>query len=177
MAHTIKRCYNQFIESTQYPPMKPAVLNVLASLLLFIFAASCKKSDTDTSTQTKSKTILLTQTAWKIQTVGLDADKNGVADSDVTSSVPACKLDNVYTFRSDSTGTMDEGAVKCATTDPQTSSFTWGFKSNQTILTGTFGFSNGDATIISMNDTNMVVTYDDNLGTSTTYHFIVTLKH
>jgi hypothetical protein len=177
MRYTIKQRYNQFIESTQYPPMKPAVLKVLASFLLFISAASCKKSDTDSGAQTKSTTTLLTQTSWKIQTVGLDADKNGVADSDVTSSVPACKLDNVYTFRSDSTGTMDEGAVKCNTTDPQTSSFTWGFKNNQTVLTGTFGFSNGDASIISITDTVMIVTYDDNLGTATTYHFIVTLKH
>ena len=62
---------------------------------------------------------------------------------------------------------MDEGAAKCNAADPQTKPFTWLFKNTETILSGTFGFTNGDATILSMNDTNLVVTYDDNLGTPT----------
>jgi hypothetical protein len=157
--------------------MKPAVLHILAYTFLFVSAASCKKSDTVTGTPAKSNTILLTQASWKIQSVGIDQDKNGVAETDVTSSVPACQLDNTYTFKTDSTGIMDEAALKCAAGDPQTTNFTWGFKNNETVLTGTFSFSKGDATILSMNDTNLVVTYDDNLGTAITYHFLVTLKH
>jgi hypothetical protein len=157
--------------------MTPAVSKILAFTFLFISAASCKKSDTVTSPPAKSKTILLTQASWKIQSVGIDADKNGIADSDVTSSIPACQLDNTYAFKTDSTGTMDEAAAKCAPADPQTKSFTWGFKNGETVLSGTFSFTDGDATIISMNDTNLVVAYDDDLGTGTTYHFIVTLKH
>ena len=120
---------------------------------------------------------MLTQASWKVQSVGIDQDRNGVAESDVTSNVPACQLDNTYTFKTDSTGVMDEAATKCSAGDPQTKPFTWNFKNNGKTLSGTFSFTNGDATIVSMNDTNLVVTYDDNLGTSVTYHFIVTLQH
>ena len=159
--------------------MKPAVLKILTFIFLLITAVSCKKSDTGTTVPTKSKTILITQSSWKIQSVGMDADKNGVADTggDLTTSVPACQLDNVYTFKTDSTGSMDEAAAKCNTGDPQTKPFTWAFKNNETVLSGTFSFSNSDATIISMNDTLLVITYDDDFGTGTSYHLIATLKH
>jgi len=154
--------------------MKPAVLKILTFSFLFISAVSCKKSDTAPAVPPKSKTILLTQSAWKVQTVSLDANKDGIADSDVTSFVPACKLDNTYTFKTDGTGTMDEAAVKCAGADPQTQAFTWVFKSTETILSGTFTFTSSDATIVSMDDTTLVVAYDD---TATSNHVIATLKH
>ncbi|GAC1451045.1 MAG: hypothetical protein NVSMB7_13540 [Chitinophagaceae bacterium] len=63
------------------------------------------------------------------------------------------------------------------TGDPQTKPFTWVLKNTETILSGSFSFTNGDAAILSMNDTSLVVAYDDNMGTSTPYHFIVTLQH
>ena len=159
--------------------MKPAVLKILTFIFLLITAYSCKKSDTGTTVPTKSKTILLTQSSWKIQTVAMDADKNGVADTggDLTGSIPACQADNSYTFKTDSTGLMDEAAAKCNTGDPQTKPFTWGFKNGETVLSGTFSFSNGDATIVSMNDTMLVITYDDDFGTGTSYHLIATFKH
>jgi hypothetical protein len=157
--------------------MKPAVLKIPAFIFLFISAVSCKKSDTVTNTPPKSKTILLTQSSWKVQTVLQDTNNDGTGDLDVTSSIPACQLDNVYTFKTDSTGIMDEAAEKCASTDPQTKPFTWIFKNNETVLSGTFSFTAGDASIVSMNDTNLVVAYDDNFGTATTYHIIATLKH
>ncbi len=165
-------------QKSKNPPMKPAVFKVLAfTLLLFISAASCKKSGSGPDTPAKSKTILLTQASWKIQSVGIDADKNGVAETDVTSSLQACQIDNIYTFKTDGTGTIDEGAVKCSAGDPQTKPFNWVFKNNETVLNGSFGFTNGDATILSLNETNLVVTYDDNLGTATSYHILATLKH
>lgn len=165
----------QFIYRTDYPPMKTAVLTILAFASLFVFCLSCKKSN-DNSTPPKSKTVLLTQSSWKVQSVGIDADNNGTVDQDVTSSLSACQLDNTYSFKSDSTGTMDEGATKCSSTDPQTTSFTWGFRNNETVLTGTFSFSQGDASILSMTDTDLKVAYMGNYA-NTTYHFIVALKH
>jgi hypothetical protein len=154
--------------------MKPAVLKILTFSFLFISAISCKKSDTDTTVPPKSKTILITQSAWKVQSVALDANKDGVADSDVTALISACKLDNVYTFKTDGTGIMDEATAKCVGTDPQTQPFTWVFKTTETILSGTFTFTNSDATIVSMDDTTLVVAYDD---TATASHIIATLKH
>jgi len=170
----------QFKERTQEsknPPMKPAVFVILAfTLSMFISAVSCKKSGAGPDTPAKSKTTLLTQASWKIQAVGIDADKNGVAETDMTSSLPACQVDNIYSFKTDGTGMVDESAAKCNSADPQTKPFTWLFKNTETVLSGTFGFSNGDATILSLNETNLVVTYDDN-STGPTYHILVTLKH
>jgi hypothetical protein len=157
--------------------MKPAVLKILVYSFLFAAAASCSKSKADNTTQPKSKTTLLTQTSWKVQSVALDQNKDGIADGDATGYILPCKLDNIYTFKTDGSGTMDEAAAKCNDTDPQTQPFTWLFKNTETMLSGSFSFSNGDATIVTLNETNLVVTYDDNFGTQTTYHIIATLKH
>ena len=158
--------------------MKPAVSKILAFTLLLLSAASCKKSGSD-APAAKSKTVLLTQVSWKIQSVALDADKNNVADpnGDLTSSLRACQMDNVYSFKSDNTGVMDEGASKCDINDPQTKAFTWLFKNNETTLSGTYGLGNNDASIVSMDDTTLVITYDDNFGTPTSYHLLATFKH
>jgi len=154
--------------------MKPAVLKILTFICLLVAAVSCSKSEPSAPVAPKSKTILITQNTWKLQSVGIDANKDGVTETDVTGLVNTCKLDNTYTFKSDGTGTMDESTVKCNAADPQTQAFTWVFKSTETILSGTFSFTNGDATILSLNDTNMVVAYDDP-GTGS--HLVATLKH
>lgn len=172
--NTIKPPCCQFIESIKNPPMKPAVLKILTFSFLLLSAVSCKKSDPVPPVAPKSKTTLLTQTSWKLQSVGLDANKDGVAESDVTTLIQPCKLDNTYTFKTDGTGTMDEAAIKCAPADPQTLAFTWVFKSTETVLSGTFSFTNGDATILSMDDTTLKVAYDDP-GTGS--HLVAILKH
>ncbi|MEP7278226.1 MAG: hypothetical protein ABI813_06275 [Bacteroidota bacterium] len=156
--------------------MKTALSNILAFTFLFVVVASCKKSNGNQISD-KSKTTLLTQSSWKIQTVGIDADKNGEAETDMTATVPACQRDNIFSFKSDGTGTMDEAMVKCAQQDPQTTDFTWSFSDNETILSGDFSFTDGDASILSMNDTSLTIAYDDDFNTGTTYHVIATFKH
>jgi hypothetical protein len=157
--------------------MKSAVSPILMYCLLLFTAASCSKPAADSDTLPKTKTALLAQAAWKLQTVALDTNKDGVADGDATGYVQPCKLDNSYTFKTDGSGTMDEAAIKCNNTDPQTLPFTWLFKNNETVLSGNFSFTNGDVVIVSLSETSLVVSYDDNFGTATTYHIIATLKH
>ncbi|MEO6313364.1 MAG: lipocalin family protein [Chitinophagaceae bacterium] len=155
--------------------MKPAVLKILSFIFLLVTAVACSKNnDTPPVAAPKSKTIIITQSAWKIQSVGVDANKDGVVETDITMLVQACKLDNRYTFKTDGTGSMDEASAKCSDTDPQTQPYTWTFKNTETILSGTFSFSNGDATIVSMNETSLVVAYDD---AATGSHLLATLKH
>lgn len=154
--------------------MKPTVLQILPLFCLLIVAASCSKSESAAPVTPKTKTEIITQSSWKVQAVGIDANKDGVAETDVTGLVQACKLDNSYQFKTDGTGSMDEATAKCNAADPQTQSFTWIFKSTETILSGTFSFTNGDATILSLTDTNLVVAYDDP-GTGS--HLVATLKH
>jgi len=124
----------------------------------------------------KSNTTYVTQSSWKIQSVGIDANKDGTVDYDATSSLQACQLDNIYTFKSDGTGTTDEGATKCNSTDPQTTPFTWVFKNSEKVISGNFGITNGDANISTLNDTNFVI-WRDSTYASTPVRIYVTLKH
>jgi hypothetical protein len=156
--------------------MKPAIIKILAAGLIITGIFSCKKSDAVTP-PAKSNTVLLTQNSWKVQSVKLDLDKNGTGETDATSYFQSCDLDNTYAFKADGSGTMDEGATICDSADPQTQPFNWVFKSNETILSGNFSFTNGDAAIISLNDASLVVSYDDNFGTATSYRIIATLIH
>ena len=134
---------------------------------------SCKKSSDASS---KSKTTLATQSSWKIQSVGADLNKDGTVDNDVTSQLQACQLDNIYTLKTDGTGTSDEGAAKCNASDPQTSAITWSFKSNETIFSGNLGFFSGDATISTLNDVNFVLWKDTTLS-SIPMRMYLTFKH
>jgi len=134
---------------------------------------SCKKSS-DSSSQ--SKTTLATQSSWKIQSVGADINKDGTVDSDVTGQLQACQTDNIYTLKTDGTGTVDEGAAKCSSTDPQTSAITWSFKSNETIFSGNLGFFSGDANISTLNATNFVLWKDTTLS-SIPMRMYLTFKH
>ena len=133
---------------------------------------SCKKSSDASS---KSKTVLATQSTWKIQSVGVDINKDGTVDGDVTSQLQACQLDNIYTLKSDGTGTIDESTLKCNSTDPQTTAITWSFKNNETIFSGNLGFFSGDANISTLNDVNLVLWKDTTY--TTPVRMYVTLKH
>jgi hypothetical protein len=120
-------------------------------ILFMVFTVSCKKSN---STPPKTNSDYLTQGSWKLSM----ATSNG---ADVTSSVPACKKDNIYTFSANLSGSMDEGATKCNSADPQTTSFTWSFTTS-TVLHVTiplFPGSGNDFTLVTLNDTQLVVTF------------------
>ena len=149
-------------------------LTLCAIVLCSIIAIfSCKKSS-DSSSQ--SKTTLATQSPWKIQSVGADLNKDGTVDTDVTGQLQACQTDNTYTLKSDGTGTADEGAARCNSTDPQTSAITWSFKNSETIFSGNLGFFSGDATISTLNATNFVL-WKDTTVSSIPMRMYVTLKH
>jgi hypothetical protein len=158
--------------------MKVTTFKTLVFSLFVIMAFSCKKSkDEAPAPVVKTKTDLITTTTWKVDKIEVDLNKDGVGDGSAAAFVDACKLDNIYTFASNGTGSADEGTVKCNTGDPQSGPFTWAFKSNETILSGAFSFFTGDAPIKTLTETSFVFTFDDNFGTATSYRIIVSLKH
>src|SRR4051812_45926755 len=102
----------------------------------FIFYA-CKKDDDKKSDDANANVQLITSSTWKYDTVGVDTDKDGKADTPIPgfiNAVQPCDRDNTVTFKSDSTGVLNAGASKCNTGDPQTTSFKWWFKNNGTTL-------------------------------------------
>ena len=123
---------------------------ILACSLLF---GACKKNhDKDNNTPAKTKTELISTGTWKFST----ATVNGIPAS---SALQTCQKDNIMTFTSTGTGTIDEGASKCNGADPQTSPFTWNFASNETILHVSAVFftgGNNDFTIVEISETKLV---------------------
>jgi hypothetical protein len=150
----------------------------LVIICLSIALASCdKEDDPEPAPPAITKTSLLTKSAWKIKESGIDLDKNGTIDG-FPLVVKSCSLDNTYTFNTGGAGVVDEGASKCDPIDPQTTPFTWVFKSNETVVNGDFKIAgwSGDGTITALNDTSLIF-YKDTLVLGNSVRAIVSLKH
>ena len=151
------------------------LLSGFCAIFLTTVLSNCSK---DESSKPESKTELITKQAWKIEKSGLDADKNGTID--IEDTWDQCELDNTFLFKTDGSGIFDEGATKCSGTDPQTSSFTWVFKNNETVLSGEItqlGFS-GDANIATLNSTTLEVYKDITVPPSPVpIRYVLRFKH
>ena len=143
---------------------------------LGLLFTDCKKSSSS-----QSGMQLITSAPWKYDTGGLDIDKNGSVDTPFPPGfIKACETDNVITFKSNGTGIVDEGATKCNSTDPQTSSFTWSFKNNETVINfpdTLFGTIGGDVKINTLTSTKLELQKEVNVTSSQTANVIIDLKH
>jgi hypothetical protein len=130
-------------------------LTLLFCGVIFIMNSCSKKS----SSTGQTKIQLLTASAWKYDTAGLDANGDGTIDDALPNGViPACVTDNTLVFNSDSTGTENEGAINCDTTGVQSASFTWSFNTAQTVINfpdSVFGPFGGTVNITSLTTTQL----------------------
>ncbi len=136
-------------------------LLVLISTHAFIFS-SCNKKDSPPPPAPKTKTELLVLGTWKFK----GATSGG---SDISGALQACQKDNIMTFFTNGTGSVDEGPTKCNAGDPQTNPFSWNFASGETILhvsATLFSNTGNDFTLISLTETSLVVqiTYAPPIG-------------
>jgi hypothetical protein len=98
---------------------------------------------------------------------------------DVSAFLQTCQKDNIIVFVSPSTGTLDEGAAKCNSNDPQTVPFTWNFANNdQTLHVSTVLFSGGssDFTIVDLTETQLILSQNITVS-GTSQNAVVTFKH
>ena len=147
-------------------------------ILSFVFF-SCKKDDSS-SPGTTSNTTILAQQPWKFNNAGLDPNKDGTIDTDVSSQVPACLKDNSVTFASTGSGTVDEGAAKCNPADPQTLPFTWSFASNETLINingNAIAGKGGQYKIVALTSTQLSLSKDTTVPVIGATTFVVNLKH
>ncbi len=149
---------------------KTTILKITLSLLVFaIVLQSCKK---DSTSKTKTKTDLITEATWKFST----ATANG---TDVSAALQACQKDNTLTFQANGNGTADEGATKCNAGDAQSAPFTWSFQNNETSIhasTVWFTGGSGDFTLVSLTETQLVVSQNITIGGSS-QNVVVTFTH
>jgi hypothetical protein len=150
--------------------MKKLILKTFALGLLVISIASCKK---DSATASKSKTEYLTQKAWKIESLSIS-----IAGASQNIPIDACQQDDSDLFAAAGTGTYDNGATKCNELDDQTSTFTWSFKENETIISivGPNVDLSGDSKISILND-NTLEAYQESTANGITTRFTGRFKH
>jgi hypothetical protein len=149
--------------------MKRPFLKTFTLGLLIISIASCKKD----SGASKTKTEYLTQKAWKIESVSIS-----ISGASQNIPIDACQLDDSDLFAAAGTGTYDNGATKCNVADAQTSTFTWSFKENETIisLSGPNVDLSGDSKISLLNDNTLEV-YQDSTSNGFTTRYTGRFKH
>ncbi len=130
---------------------------ILAGSLLLI--AGCSKSGS-TTPPTKTKSDYIASSSWKYSQAGIDGDGNGTIDQPAPSSlVMPCLTDNTITFKSDKSGSIDEGASKCDAATPQVAPFTWALNSSDTLTLSTpllTGFGNS-AKVREVTDSRLVL--------------------
>ncbi|MES1216808.1 MAG: hypothetical protein ABUT20_14930 [Bacteroidota bacterium] len=143
---------------------------IFLATVAIVFPA-CQKDDN--LPVIKTNTQLITQSAWRFSSAK-------VGGLDVSASLQACQKDNVMTFVSAGTGTVDEGPAKCNPgSDPQTISFTWNFATNETVLhvsTVLFAGGSSDFSLVTLNDTQLVVSQMITVGSSS-QTVVVTFIH
>lgn len=156
--------------------MKKAMLIAAGAAVLAI--AACKKGDNGKAVTTSE---LITASTWAYDTITLDLNKDGVADSELPNGfVQTCDLDNTITFKSDGTGVSDEGPTKCADSLPQSSPFTWALTSKDTLTITGYPqiYLNGPIAIRQLTNTSLVLLKEVNFlyPFALNANVIVTLK-
>ncbi|HMQ63863.1 MAG TPA: DUF5004 domain-containing protein [Flavilitoribacter sp.] len=114
--------------------MKTISMKILAVLVtaLTLLTTSCKKDDDIAPDKTK----ILTSGSWQLTAMTVDPaiDWFGTPVTNVYSQLPACVKDDLAIFKANGTVNYDEGASKCNPNDPQTTTGTWTFNTDQTVL-------------------------------------------
>lgn len=151
--------------------MQKQLIVICCALSVLFFHAGCSKDgDGDTG---KTKMELLTQSSWKFQSA-----KSSLLGDVSANPMIACYTDNVITFSTNMSGTVSEGANVCSPASPST--FNWSFQSGETILRLSFTlFSGGspDFNIVTLNETNLVLSQEVTIAPFPAQTLEVTFKH
>lgn len=114
---------------------------------------------------------MLTQTTWKYEKAGFDSDNDGIFDA-LDPRIAGCERDNTIVFREDGTGSLQEGAIKCKPSDPDSLPFVWSLQDNDS----TIYFQDQYYKIRELTDSRLEIYADQNLGGVNT-RYIIVLKH
>ena len=117
---------------------------------------------------------LITAKNWKLTALTVDPARAyyflGPEITNWYAQMKECETDNIYTFNSNGSFSIDEGASKCDTDDPQTRTGTWVFNPEKTIYTTNIKSEAKSYKISQLNSNQLIVTYtQDALGTEYTY--------
>ncbi len=133
----------------------------IACLASGLMITSCKKEETPAPTPAApvTKTSLLTGKTWKVTAARYKV--NSGAWTDAYSTMTACQKDNVTSFTTANVYTIDEGATKCNSADPQTLNGTWSFQNNESKIVMGYNSQSSTQNITTLNENTMVLTQTD----------------
>lgn len=155
---------------------KAKLFGALGLSILMIASASlltnCKKDkkteDTTpapTPAPAPTNTEKLTGKNFKMtaMTVSPGIDFGGVVITDLYAQLPSCFKDNTTRFNTDKSVTYDEGATKCDSSDPQTTTGSWVWSSDEKVLTIKEDSSDPGTsyTIVTNDGSTLKVTYEE----------------
>ena len=129
---------------------------VLIFSTLLIALNACKKDDAKPA----SKADLLTSGTWRLTAAVTDMDGDGTFETDEYTAFGTCFTDNIWTFNSNNSIAVDEGATKCDPSDPQVQTGSWQLTNNQTNLS-----FEGETYVIQQLDANTLI-LSQSFGTS-----------
>jgi len=114
---------------------------------------------------------MLTEAPWKYEKAGFDSDEDGFFDA-LNPQIAGCEKDNTIVFRTDGTGSLEEGAIKCVVSGPDNLPFMWSFQDNDS----TIYFQDQYYKVRSLTKDRLEIYADQSLGGVNTRYTIV-LRH
>lgn len=139
--------------------------------MIIPFSASLLLASCDKNNRSGPDLDLLTHASWKYEKAGFDSDEDGVFDA-LDPSIAGCEKDNTITFRTDGSGSMQEGLIKCKISGPDSLPFSWSFQDKDSTLY----FQDQYFKVRSLTRERLEIFADQTLrGISTRY--VIILKH
>ncbi len=140
-------------------PANSKIICASVLMLVGIFLISCNDDVID---EPKTLTELLTESRWKVTKLTITPPISGTTD--LFENTMLCEQDNEYVFGGDVVFALDEGLTKCNEDDPQIKrSGSWAFNSTQTVLTTITDTLMVNLTIITLNDSLLHGTFQQNI--------------
>jgi hypothetical protein len=111
----------------------------ILTLSIILFALySCKKDDNKPA----SKSGYLTSGSWIVTAAVTDDDGDGTFETDEYADFEPCYKDNLWTFNTNGSVVMDEGATKCDPSDSQVTTSQWQMVNNESgLIVGSDSYS------------------------------------
>lgn len=108
---------------------------------------------------------LLTEKNWKLSAFTIDPAidwfGNGTLVTNIYAQLPACAKDDLTIFNKNGVVNFDEGASKCDPNDPQTTTGTWAFNTDKTIISVTTDGSTQSWKVLELKGDRMMIEYQE----------------
>ena len=139
-----------------------------------ITANGCESKSASFSVTYQSPTMRLTGKNFKM-TAFTVSPAFPVIGTDIYSQIPSCIQDNLTKFNTNFTIIDDEGATKCDSSDPQTTTGgTWAWNTTETILTITYPDSDPESWNIVTNDGTTLKGTSSEVDNGVNYTYTIT---